>query len=254
MRIVAVDWSGRLRGAEEFIWMAEVDGGRLVSLENGRNREELIEYLVTSAADRPRTTVGLDFAFSFPHWWCAERDWRDASAVWDAMAADGERFLDECQAPFWGRPGVPNPHTTDRRYRQTELIDAKGAKSVFQIGGAGAVGTGSVRGMPHLRTLASAGFDVWPFGPGGWPRVVEIYPRALTGTVNKGRWRARRNHLFRNFASQPAELLERAAGSEDAFDATVSALVMAQHPDRLSSLSPTSDPVLVIEGKIWRPG
>ena len=35
-------------------------------------------------------------------------------------------------------------------------------KSTFQIGGAGAVGTGSLRGMPHLLTLREAGCAVWP--------------------------------------------------------------------------------------------
>ncbi|MFP5389572.1 MAG: hypothetical protein ACLGG5_09790, partial [Thermoleophilia bacterium] len=39
--------------------------------------------------------------------------------------------------------------------------------------------------MPHLLTLARNGFGIWPFSE-GWPRVVEIYPRALTGPVNKG--------------------------------------------------------------------
>ena len=57
---------------------------------------------------------------------------------------------------------------------------------MFQIGGAGAVGTGSIRGMPHLLTLADSGFTIWPFVSGGLPTVVEIYPRALTGPVNKG--------------------------------------------------------------------
>ena len=40
----------------------------------------------------------------------------------------------------------------------------------FQIGGAGAVGTGSIRGMPHLLTLARNGFGIWPFSE-GWPRL-----------------------------------------------------------------------------------
>ena len=36
-------------------------------------------------------------------------------------------------------------------------------KSVFQIGGAGSVGTASLRGMPVLQRLREAGFAVWPF-------------------------------------------------------------------------------------------
>jgi hypothetical protein len=160
----------------------------------------------------------------------------------------------ECAPPFWGRPGAGNPHPPDRRYRRTELIDAGGAKSVFQIGGAGAVGTGSVRGMSHLRTLSDAGFDIWPFGPAGWPRVLEIHPRVLTGPVNKSRWRDRHDLLFERFADgQPNALLERAAGSEDGFDAAVSALVMAEHDASIAGLEPTADPTTLIEGRIWAP-
>jgi hypothetical protein len=254
VRVIAVDWSGRLSGAAEFIWLAEVFDGRLVSLENGRDRADVIDHLIATTSGEPQVAIGLDFAFSFPSWWCAERGWASPQEVWQAMATDGEQFLTDCEPPFWGRRGTTNPNPEDRRYRQTELVDAAGAKSVFQIGGAGAVGTGSVRGMAHLQTLSEAGFDVWPFGSGGWPRVIEIYPRALTGRVNKSRWRARYEFLFKHFPSQPAPLLERAAGSEDAFDAAVSALVMEEHVAELRGLSPSSDATVRLEGKIWRPG
>ena len=48
-------------------------------------------------------------------------------------------------------------------------------------------------------------------------------------------------------------MLERAAGSEDAFDAAVSALKMAEHGDELETLTATDDEPFDIEGKIWRP-
>jgi len=89
---------------------------------------------------------------------------------------------------------------------------------------------------------------------GGLPRVVETYPRALTGLVNKGRWAERHAFLFERFPEQPTNLLERAAGSEDAFDAVVPALLMGGHADELETLSVTSDPVYQVEGRIWRPG
>jgi Protein of unknown function (DUF429) len=253
MRVLAVDWSGRLKRADEFIWLAEVVDGHLVSLENGRTRSQLIDHLISTAHGQPEVTIGLDFAFSFPSWWCVERGWQSAREVWEAMTAHGESLLSGCEPPFWGRSGTTNPNPEDRRYRRTELLDAARAKSVFQIGGAGAVGTGSVRGMVHLRTLSNAGFDIWPFGQSGWPRVIEIYPRALTGPVNKSRWRARHKFLFKHFPLQPARLLERAAGTEDAFDAAVSALIMGEHAERLRELSPTCDATVKIEGQIWRP-
>jgi hypothetical protein len=57
----------------------------------------------------------------------------------------------------------------------------------------------------------------------------------------------------RHFGGRPAALLERAAGSEDAFDAAVSALVMDRHRDALSALRATTDLAEAIEGRIWRP-
>jgi hypothetical protein len=79
--------------------------------------------------------------------------------------------------------------------------------------------------------------------------VVEIYPRALTGPVNKSRW-AERHTYMRRFAGQDAALLERAAGSEDAFDAAVSALVIDRE---FSSLPVVSDPDLLLEGWAYSP-
>ncbi len=83
--------------------------------------------------------------------------------------------------------------------------------------------------------------------------VVEIYPRALTGPVNKSRWVDRREFLNGQFPGQSAAMRERAAGSEDSFDAAASALVMAAHEDQLAALEQLVDPYYAIEGKIWRP-
>jgi hypothetical protein len=254
VRVLAVDWSGKLKRAEESLWLAEVRDGRLVELRNGLSREQLVARLVELAGDRHPTVIGLDFAFSFPRWWCDEQGWSSGGEVWAAMAEQGESLLAGCEYPFWGRPARPNPHAADRLYRRTDREPGAGAaKSVFQIGGAGTVGTGSIRGMPHLLTLAERGFGVWPFSVDGGPLVVEIYPRALTGPVNKSSWTDRRAFLLDRFPEQPLELLERAAGSEDAFDAAASALVMAANEAELRALTQTSDPDYAIEGRIWRP-
>jgi len=253
MLAVAVDWSGKLKGAAESLWQAEVCDGKLTELRNGLPRGELITKLIELAGEDSRMVVGLDFAFSFPAWWCEEEGWSSGKDVWAAMGHRGEELLEACEAPFWGCPGKRNPHPKSRLYRRTERGEgATRPKSVFQIGGAGAVGTGSVRGMPHLLTLAENGFGIWPFSD-GWPRVVEIYPRVLTGRVNKGRWAERHTYLFRRFPEQPRDLLERAAGSEDAFDAAVSALVMSEHEAELQALARPAGPEYGIEGAIWRP-
>jgi hypothetical protein len=254
VQVIAVDWSGKRERAEESIWLAGVRDGVLVSLENGRDREATIAHVMSLAEAAPRTVLGLDLAFSFPRWWCETRGWREAREVWAAMSDEGEQLLEECKYPFWGRPGRRNPHPGERGYRRTERDHDRTAKSVFQLGGAGAVGTGSVRGMVQLSGLAERGVSIWPFTPMGWPRVVEIYPRALLGRpVNKSRWTERIGYLQAEFPRQDAALLERAARCEDAFDAAVSALVMAEHKGQLAALTRTSDPDFIIEGQIWRP-
>ncbi|MGN6558530.1 MAG: hypothetical protein ACTHLH_11050 [Solirubrobacterales bacterium] len=251
--IVAVDWSGKTKGAAESLWRAEVRGGRLTELRNGLSRDELIAGLIELADEECHMVVGIDFAFSFPMWWCEEKGWSSGEDVWTAMGEQGESLLALCEDPFWGRPGRKNPHPQARLYRHTERSEGVARpKSVFQICGAGAVGTGSIRGMPHLLTLAKSGFGIWPFSE-GWPRVMEIYPRALTGPINKGKWSTRHAYLLERFPDQPMGLLERAAGSEDAFDAAVSALVMSEHEAELRTLALPADPVYAIEGQIWRP-
>lgn len=217
---------------------------RLVDLRNGRTPREIVEWL---ADGDPRTVVGLDFAFSFPRWYCEQQGWASAREVWTAVAEHGEALM--AGPPFWGRDG-PRPALAGDALRRTER-EAGTAKSVFQVGGAGAVGTASIRGMPWLLAL---GFSVWPFDEPGWPRVVEIYPRVLVrGRVNKSRWAERHAYVFAHFADQPPELLERAAGSEDAFDAALSALMMAEHERELADLQRGDDPMAAIEGTIWRP-
>jgi hypothetical protein len=257
MSIAAVDWSGRSTRAAESIWLARTDaGGRLVQLENGRGRDALVDHLLELAAGTPRLVVGLDFAFGFPAWWSTQNGWARGREIWRAMSTTGEALLAACEPPFWGRPQRPNPNTPARGLRMTDLpTGGTGpAKSVFQIGGAGAVGTGSVRGMVQLARLSAAGFAVWPFDDDGdGPVAVEIYPRRLTGPVNKSSWRARHAYLTTKHSEQPGRLLERAAGSEDAFDAAVSAIVMSRHRDRLSRLPALEDATARLEGRIWAP-
>lgn len=253
MRILAVDWSGKLTGEQESLWLAEVRDGELVALENGRSRGALVDHIVQVAENDPELVVGFDFAFSFPRWWCEAQGWHGVRDVWRAMATGGELLLAACEDPLWGLPGKRNPHALDHRHRRTEAEENKTAKSVFQIGGAGAVGTGSIRGMPHLHMLAQQGFGVWPFDAVRLPCAIEIHPRALTGPINKNRWAARRALLLERFPTQTAAMLERAAGSEDAFDATVSALVMAEHQQEIAGLLATTDVDFAIEGRVWRP-
>jgi hypothetical protein len=234
--VIAVDWSGRAdAGQAERIWMAEASEGQLVELRNGRSRDAVVVSVGEAAGQHDRLVVGLDFAFSFPAWWVRERRLSTAREVWRMTAGAGEDIIAMQPKPFWGRSGS-SAVELNKRYRRTDqaLIDrGLHPKSVFQLAGAGAVGVGSIRGMPCVLTLAERyGFSVWPFDEPSPATVVEIYPRLLTGPVDKSRFWDRHDYLHEHFPEQDPVLLERAAGSEDAFDAAVSALRMAQNlPD-----------------------
>jgi len=113
------------------------------------------------------------------------------------------------------------------------------------------VGTGSIRGMPILKTLREAGFSIWPFDPPGWPKVVEIYPRALTGPVNKSSRDERKKYLRAQFPELSKPFVTTASSCDDASDAAVSALVMHKRIDDLANLSQATDRCELLEGKIW---
>jgi hypothetical protein len=59
VRCVAVDWSGRVTGAKRFIWIAEAVDGRLTVLEDGRDRDETIDWVTARAAADPQVDRGL---------------------------------------------------------------------------------------------------------------------------------------------------------------------------------------------------
>ncbi|WP_419947512.1 HIT family protein [Candidatus Palauibacter sp.] len=158
--------------------------------------------------------------------------------------------------PVLGKTWADEAEAT-HHFRRTERDSSGGTgsnpKSVFQIGGGGAVGTGSIRGMPHLATLRAEGFSIWPFHEVQTPLVIEIYPRLLTGPVNKSDFRAREAYLNQGFPEMEGSLAYKATSSEDAFDAAVSAVVMSRHVDDISGLTAAGDETKSIEGMIWWP-
>jgi hypothetical protein len=254
--IVAVDWSGRASGERRAIWLAEARDCEVVRLENGRTRDEVADLVIGLAAADPRLVVGLDFSFSLPAWFLDERGFATVDDLWAAAAREGERWLRDCEPPFWGRPGVPRPSLTGHLRVTEAAAPAVGGvrpKSSFQIGGAGSVGTGSVRGFPVLARLRRDGVAIWPFDDAGTPRVVEVYPRACTGAVVKSRPDARARLLDVRFPQLTDSLRERAVASEDAFDALVTALVMAEHADELATIPPPPHPAARREGWVWWP-
>ncbi|HEX5587639.1 MAG TPA: hypothetical protein VFZ17_10040 [Acidimicrobiia bacterium] len=255
MRVLAIDWSGRVVGERRHIWLAEAHRDTLVRLEAGRSRAEVAAHLVELAAAEPELVVGIDFSFSLPAWFLVERHLASAPDLWRLAATDGERWLTDGAPPFWGLPGTTRP-TLPEHLRVTEASIAVGGirpKSTFQISGAGSVGAGSIRGFPVLHTLRDAGFSVWPFDDACPPVVVEVWPRLLTGPVVKTDGAARASYLDDRFPMLDRALRDLAVGSDDAFDAAVSALVMAEHVDALVGRPATEDPTTRREGWVWCP-
>ena len=300
-RIVAIDWSGDASAAGQRrkiwagVWTAGGGGvfGGSVALESGRTRAELVDTLIAMAHETPRMVVGVDFCFSYPAWFVREHGAGSAMEFWEIVAAHGERWLArECdEARFWGRVGPrrtgkkPTEFCGDagalRMLRRADeackmraaILDAQLAarvkgiapKSPFQIGGAGAVGTGTLRGIPQLQRLHAAGFRVWPFeepelrAKVARPLMVEIYPRLLTGEVNKGSAEARATWLEKRredaaYRALARRVLAKARGSEDAFDALVSVMAMAEQRASFVALGKATDPVTLLEGAVWGAG
>ena len=236
--------------------MAHVVDGELVALRNGRSRHEVVDELIGLRAHTPGgLVVGLDFSFSFPAWFVSEQSCATVGELWETVERQGEAWLTECASPFWGRPGRRRPELPAylRRAEQSIAVGGISPKSTFQIGGAGAVGTGSVRGMPYLRRLRAAGFSIWPFDPAGPATVLEVYPRLLTGPVRKSSRQERARYVAE--AGWPIAPSFEAAmvGSEDAFDAAISALVMDTHRADLAALRQSTDARTLLEGDVWRP-
>ena len=225
-------------------------------LESGRDRQEVVTHLIEDANAHPDVVIGLDFAFSFPSWFAEREGAKSSEDVWKLVARHGEEWLRDCPPPFWGRPGRKKPTGLEllrKTEKQASDLESSFPKSVFQIGGAGAVGTGSIRGIPHVAALRREGFSIWPFHEVKSPLVIEIYPRLLTGPVNKSDYSARKESLTRRFFEIDDVLAGKAASSEDAFDAAISAVVMARHLDELSALTASRDPAELLEGKMWWP-
>jgi hypothetical protein len=257
--LAAIDWSGRKDDRGRTIWLAVVEAGKMVRLENGWSREGLVDALRGMRERADRLIVGIDFAFSFPADYCRQQGWASGRDVWQAARDHGEEWLrgEPGQHPvFWGR--VPKTAIEGHQeYRRTELwLREHGfrPKSVFQTGGAGQVGTGAIRGMPMLASLADSDFAIWPFDdPAGRSAVIEIYPRLLTGPVIKTSVRACLQHLDRYQVEIPDLFRGMAATTEDSFDAAVSAIEMWRHRDSLAALSGATDTGELLEGAIWVP-
>ena len=280
--MIAIDWSGRVdaAGQRRHIVAATWREGR-VRVESGRTRDEIGDWLIGLAEKDPALAVGFDFCFSFPAWFVREVGAASGPEFWQIAADRGEAWLSRASEDrrFWGKPHKrPAEFSGDNVHRMLRAtdIDCKLAahipdeeralrirgitpKSVFQIGGSGSVGTASLRGMPLLLRLRAAGFRVWPFDKprAGLPLVLEMYTRLNTGPVHKSNAEARRLYLRQRrqqndaYAGIGRTAMRKALDGEDAFDALVSCMVMAQSRDELYRLPKPRDRKYLLEGWTW---
>ena len=221
LSVIAVDWSGARRA--KGIWIAVVRGGALVESRGDWTREGAIAFV--AGCEGP-VIAGFDFSFSVPQWFARQNRCGTVENVWDLAAAEGECWLTP-NPPFWRERCTVPPA---QRFRRCETRFPT-AKSIFQLVGNGQVGAGSVRGMPLLRELRTAGFTIWPFDAPGTRVAFEIYPTAL-----------------RALCADAGPF-----ASNDERDAVCAALVMWSARESVAALTVATDDVTRLEGDVWMP-
>ncbi len=182
-----------------------------------------------------RALIGFDFALGFPSGTAEMLKLK--TPTWDAMwaflagnivdkvdnannrfqvAAKMNRLMTNEARPFWGCPprdaqtwlaakkpaaeGAPVPPPLRRTELATQALGKAGAKSVWQLYGAGVVGSQTLMGIPAAKRLVDelgAHAAVWPFTT-GWKAlspvdlhglealIVEIYPALVPARPEPG--------------------------------------------------------------------
>jgi hypothetical protein len=228
--VIAIDWSGRQKKDQVHHIRSAVATSAGIEVWADLTREAVVDELLAHSAP---VVVGFDFAFGFPSW---VAEWHQCSGpdLWPIAAAGADEWLRDCPTPFFGRKGTTRPRVELFRRCDAQLR----AKSVFQIAGAGHVGTGSLRGMPLLRVLREAGFAIWPFDDAGDRTIIEIYPSRLRDIRHSVNLPRRLRAMFVN---------------DNTRDAVESACVMWEHRASFAELTAATDPVTRIEGEVWMP-
>jgi hypothetical protein len=260
-RVIAIDWSGaKARGGRGAIALAEVASSGVVRLETDLDRDGVIRSILEMSDSSP-TLVACDFAFSLPKWYLDERNIDAAARLWEELGSDGplgaEALIERCEPPFWGRPGKARPHAPALGLRKADR--ECGGKPVFQLGGAGSVGTGSLRGMPYLPVLREAGWSIWPFDQPGDRVVVEMYPRNLyrfagIDSVRKSDPASRAEALGQiTGLNLTAKVRAAARSSEHAFDALTAACGLWNGIVENGARFPEPDELERLEGMVFQP-
>lgn len=223
---VIVDWSAAAtpkQGADS-IWICAYQPGsgqpgteRPPALSNLATRHQavldLIDLLSDLTAQGLRVLAGFDFNFGFPQGFVQRLGLKDWSRVWRFIASGLQDQPDNANnrfawageinqrfaTPFWGCPAgrsLPGlsatvPPLGDWPALRLTEQRAKGTRPVWQLYGAGSVGSQTITGLPRLEQIRNApGLDVtvWPFQtglirledrPAGSVLLAEVWPSLL---------------------------------------------------------------------------
>lgn len=223
-RVIMVDWSGGNETGPspkaDAIWSASARAGVPEAPIYHRSRQVVEAWLRNEIAQAvtkaERLMIGFDFPFGYPAGFAsAVTGQTDPFALWAYLAEriedapkQNNRFdvaghlnaLFPGTGPFWGnglkrdiehlpRKGkVRTGHgMTERRVAEDR---AKGAFALWQLSGAGAVGSQALMGLPVLNRLRTEFVDelrIWPFEPlDASVAFVEIWPSLIVGQAPKG--------------------------------------------------------------------
>lgn len=215
-RVIVVDWSGKAtpspaRISRDAIWAGLCEADRQEETYF-RTRAAAAAWLAERLSDGGRQLVGFDFPLGYPkglarrltgrddaralHAWLAGqiKDRPDNANNRFAVAAEINRRLGG-RGPFWGCPkaqaspdlspckDVDHAALGLAEKRRVEIATPP-AKSVWQLLGAGSVGSQALLGIPVVHQLAMAsGAAIWPFQPPGPVTLAEVYPSLLSQAV-----------------------------------------------------------------------
>jgi hypothetical protein len=221
--VAIVDWSARAtpspaRPSKDAIWIGVCgEKWQLSTYHRTRAAAEAAVVLLLEEGRRAgrRMLLGFDFPMGYPVgfarrvtgaddprglWaWLAQHVTDDAGNASNRLAVGGamNALFAPNRGPFWGRPkGQVIDHLPFKKevdyaamglseQRKVEHL-AKGAKSVFQLMGAGSVGSQALTGLPMIHRVAQLpGVAVWPFDADLSAPVVlaEVYPSLMSAAV-----------------------------------------------------------------------
>lgn len=215
-RVIIVDWSGRSsrspkRESKDAIWIGVCEADHETQTYH-RSRAEAEASLSKTLAEGGRQLVGFDFPMGYPaglarhltgaddartlHGWIAGeiKDGPDNANNRFEVAARINRQLGGA-GPFWGCPKArPRPYLSPFKlvdYPAIGLAEKRRvehenppAKPVWQLLGAGSVGSQALLGIPVVHRLATnTGAAVWPFEAPQALTLAEVYPSLLAGAV-----------------------------------------------------------------------